>query len=349
MIKQLIGLSLNILKSNFGELKKPYKLNFCITYKCNSRCKTCNIWKINAKNELSIDEIKLFADKNRYFKWIELTGGEVFLRNDFVDIIKTFKASNPFIVTFPTNCLVNETLMLEKIKQILELKIPRIAITLSLDGNEQMHDYIRGIPGNYKKTINMFKQLNKLKKNHKNLFFVFGYTISKYNQGHFNEAFESIKQHIPDIKYNDFHINIAQQSDNYYGNKEDNTLIPDKQIVLKELREIVKNREFEFSAIQYIESKFLKKLIEFIETRKQPMKSKSLIDSLFIDAYGNIFPSIMWNMKIDNIKNINFDLNNIWAGKKADEIRKMIKENKEPVQWTSCEAYQSIVSEIFKF
>ena len=120
MIKQLIGLSLNILKSNFGELKKPYKLNFCITYKCNSRCKTCNIWKINAKNELSIDEIKLFADKNRYFKWIELTGGEVFLRNDFVDIIKTFKASNPFIVTFPTNCLVNETLMLEKIKQILE-------------------------------------------------------------------------------------------------------------------------------------------------------------------------------------------------------------------------------------
>ncbi len=348
MIKELFGLSLNILKSNFINLKKPYKLNFCITYKCNSKCKTCNIWQIKPRNELSINDIKKFAHKNKYFKWIELTGGEVFLRSDFVEIVKTFKEIDPFIITFPTNCLVNEKLMLEKIKQILELKIPRIAITLSLDGNQEMHDFIRGIPGNFKKTINMFKQLKKLKKKYNNLIFIFGYTISRYNQGHFNETFESIKKYIPEIKYNDFHINIAQKSNNYYGNEKNyNELIPNKQIVLKEIEDIITNREFEFSVIQYIETLFLKNLIKFIKTQKQPIKSRSLIDSLFIDSYGNIYPSIMWDEKIGNLKEIKFNLMNIWNSKKAKNIRLQIIKNKEPIQWTSCEAYQSIIGKLF--
>jgi hypothetical protein len=29
--------------------KKPYKINFAVAYRCNSRCKTCGTWEIYKK------------------------------------------------------------------------------------------------------------------------------------------------------------------------------------------------------------------------------------------------------------------------------------------------------------
>ncbi len=64
----------------------------------------------------------------------------------------------------------------------------------------------------------MFKRLKELKKEYSNLYFVFGYTLSKFNKGEFQKTYEAVKLEIPDIRYNDFHINLAQISSNYYGN-----------------------------------------------------------------------------------------------------------------------------------
>jgi MoaA/NifB/PqqE/SkfB family radical SAM enzyme len=346
MFKQLAKIGSSVLLSNLTMPSHPYKLNFCITYKCNSRCKTCNIWKSAPKNELSLSEITQFAEKNRSFSWIEFTGGEVFLRQDFTEIIRAFNnTSHPFLVTFPTNCLASESNILNKIDKILGMGIPKIAITLSLDGNEAVHDFIRGVPGNFKKTISLFKKLQEIKKTHKNLFIIFGYTLSKYNQGRFKETFEAVRKLIPDISYNDFHINIAQASGNYYGNeKQFDTIMPDAGIAASEIAFLLKNRKFEISAVQHIESKFLNNLILFLQEGIQPMKSRSMIDSLFLDSYGNIYPSIMWDKKLGNIRETGFSLQPIWNSKAVQEVRTAIAQGKEPLQWTSCEAYQSILS-----
>ena len=346
MFKQLAKIGSSVFMSNFTMPSHPYKLNFCITYRCNSRCKTCNIWKSAPKKELSLAEITKFAEKNRFFSWIEFTGGEVFLRPDFVEIVNVFNnTSHPFLITFPTNCLANESTVLSKIDKILSIGIPKVAITLSLDGNEVMHDFIRGVPGNFKKTISLFKHLYEMKKTHRNLFIIFGYTLSKYNQGRFRETFDAVKKLIPYISYNDFHINIAQASGNYYDNeREFNAIAPDAKIAASEIAFLLKKRKFEINVVQHIESKFLNNLIIFLQEGIQPMKSRSMIDSLFLDSYGNVYPSIMWNKKLGNIIETSFNLDRIWNSKTAQEVRKAIVQGNEPMQWTSCEAYQSILS-----
>lgn len=342
-MKEFFGLASNIIRSNFAELKKPYKLNFAVTYRCQSRCAMCNIWKTKPANELSIEEIAEFARKNPYFNWIELTGGEIFLRNDIVDIVRAFhKYSDLYLLTMPTNSLCSHELVKTELKSMLELGIPKIAVTVSLDGYKELHDSIRGIPGNYEKAISMFKMLAELKKEFKNLYFVFGYTMSKLNEGKFMETFEKVKKDIPEIKFNDFHINVVQMSDNYYGNS-DNDIIPNKEIVAGELKEIIKNRKREFGIISSIESTFLKNLVKYVETGKIPFRSRSFEASLFLDSYGNVFPSIMWNEKIGNIRECGYSLDALWNTELAKEIRKRIKKGDEPMQWTSCEAYQSIV------
>ena len=342
-MKEFFGLASNIIKSNFTELKKPYKLNFAVTYHCQSRCAMCNIWNTKPTNELSIEEIVEFARKNPYFNWIELTGGEIFLRSDLVDIVRVFrKYSNLYLLTIPTNSLCSHELVKTELKDMLKLGIPKIAVTVSLDGYKELHDSIRGIPGNYEKAINMFRMLTELKKEFKNLYFVFGYTMSKLNEGKFIETFEKVKKDIPKLKFNDFHINVVQMSDNYYGNS-DNNITPNKEIVAGELREIIKNREKEFGVIPSIENTFLKNLIKYAETGKIPFRSRSLEASFFLDSYGNVFPSIMWNEKIGNIRECGYSLDVLWNTESAKKIRDRIKKGDEPMQWTSCEAYQSIV------
>ncbi len=181
-IKRLVSIGYTAVKSNFTALKRPYKLNFAITYRCQSRCLTCNIWKKTPQNELTIEEIRDFAKKNNYFKWIELTGGEVFLRSDLVDIAEAFNRYSPlYILTMPTNSLTNHDYIISKLSAILNLGIPKIAVTVSLDGYRELHDKIRGVPGNYDKAIDLYKRLIELKKSYKNLYFTFGYTISGYN------------------------------------------------------------------------------------------------------------------------------------------------------------------------
>ena len=341
--KEFLGLGLTALKSNFMALDKPYKLNYAITYRCNSRCKTCSIWKQKPVNELTLEEVQEFARKNRSFRWIELTGGEPFLRGDVMEIVRAFKENSPglYLLTLPTNSLCNLEKEAAQIAEMARMGIPKIAITISLDGNREYHDRVRGIPGNYDRAIALFRRLHDLGRTHPAITPVFGYTLSKVNQGHFREAFESVKDEISYVTHNDFHINLAQLSDNYYGNGGED-ILPDKDVALSEVEYFFRNlrRDSPMSMVEYT---FIKKLIEFIKTGVPPMKCRSMDASLFMDSTGNVYPSIMWNRKIANVRDIAYDLGAVWKGPLANGLRQQIREGKDPKHWTSCEAYQSIV------
>jgi Fe-coproporphyrin III synthase len=344
--REFLGLGLTALESNLTALAKPYKLNYAVTYRCNSRCRTCNIWLQTPKDELTLEEVRKFAKKNDSFRWLSLTGGEPFLRSDLLGIVGAFKENFPglYLLTIPTNSLCSLDKEVAQIEEMLEMGIPAIAITVSLDGNREFHDKVRGVPGNYDKAISLFKRLSELRKTHPNLSPVFGYTISRINQGHFQETFESVKREIPGITHNDFHINLAQLSDNYYRNSGE-AILADKQVALNELAYLFRNMR-RGSLMSRVEYAFIRGLIGFAKTGKPPMRGKGLDASLFLDSVGNVYPSIMWNRKIANLREIDYDLGRVWHGREANEIRKTIREGKDPANWTSCEAYQSIVGNV---
>ena len=81
--------------------KKPILAVFNVTRHCNQRCLMCHIPKIS--KELSIEEIKIFADKLQKFGIIEvyLQGGEPLLRKDIIEIVDVFieKSIRPSIIT----------------------------------------------------------------------------------------------------------------------------------------------------------------------------------------------------------------------------------------------------------
>lgn len=337
-------LAYEALKSNFTALEKPYKLTFAITMNCQSRCLTCNIWQLRPSNELSLEEIRTFAQKNPYFRWVSITGGEPFLRQDIVEIVRAFKENwkGLYLVTIPTNSLCREGKIIDNLREMAMLGVPKITITVSLDGYRELHDKIRGVPGNYDRALSLFKAIRDLSKEYKNLGVVFGYTISTMNNGSFEETYNKVRHDVPGLTLNDFHINLAQISGAYYRN-EGAKIVADKEAALKDLNFAYSGRVFSLGPEEIIEASFLRNLIRFADTSKAPMKCRSMDSSFFLDNWGNIYPSIMWDYKIANLREIDFDLSKAWNGERAAEARSIIAQGKDPQHWTSCEAYQTIL------
>src|SRR5687767_13390873 len=85
-LRRSAHLGMALLKTTATRPAAPLKLNLCLTYWCQYRCKTCNIWQRQPTDELTTDEILALVRENPHVTWADLTGGEIFLRPDIDDI-----------------------------------------------------------------------------------------------------------------------------------------------------------------------------------------------------------------------------------------------------------------------
>ena len=132
-----------------------------ITGKCNLQCKHCymNSSLGIKKNELKTEEWKdFFREVKKDFgkkTGIYITGGEPFFREDIFEILEFLKKES-FKTSVVSNGLLINRKNIEKIKSLV------VGISISLDGFEESHNYLRG--GNfYKKTLESIKLLKENK------------------------------------------------------------------------------------------------------------------------------------------------------------------------------------------
>lgn len=81
-----------VIKARY--FKSPFFVKFEATNACNHKCCMCSRWKDYKKeDELSLERIEKIAENLKKLKVtdVSLTGGEIFLRKDILDLIKIFK------------------------------------------------------------------------------------------------------------------------------------------------------------------------------------------------------------------------------------------------------------------
>lgn len=96
-------------KINFNQpvLMNLTRCYYYLTYKCNSRCRYCNIWdgmhrETNGSRYSLLPEIKgiIKSLKRLGTEYIDFTGGEILLRNDLIPILAIAKEEGfPIIIT----------------------------------------------------------------------------------------------------------------------------------------------------------------------------------------------------------------------------------------------------------
>lgn len=99
------------------------------------RCKMCNIWNhpTEKSKELVADDLKILPR----LKFINLTGGEPFIREDLEQIVKECYRHTDRIVISTSGWFEDRVIALAK-------KFPRIGIRISIEGLSDKNDRTSG-------------------------------------------------------------------------------------------------------------------------------------------------------------------------------------------------------------
>ncbi|MFH1427214.1 MAG: radical SAM protein [Patescibacteria group bacterium] len=308
--------------------KQPIDCVLAVTYLCNSKCVMCDIWKNQDNTMLSPEK---FLELPSSLKYINVSGGEPFLRNDIVEVVANIKKATPKAkIVISSNGFLTDRII-EKMKQMPE----GVGVALSLDGIGEMHDKIRGIPNGFNMTIKTLEELKKI--GIKNLRLAF--TVSTINVQDLSKVYDLAEKHGVELT-----LAFAQSSEFYFGGKE-NFANPDPKILKEQFDYIIKSELKKSKPKRWLRAYFAYGLYNFAKNNNQLLHSEAGTDYFFLDPFGKVFPSVIHNYVLGNVNEKKFS--ELWNSKKADDARNKVKASKKKA-WMICTARTAIIKHPFK-
>src|SRR5262245_1849057 len=177
----------------------PFSIVVSVSYRCNSKCQTCDVWR-KPNDDMTLEEWdKTFAKLGRGPLYFTFTGGEPFMRKDTAEIaLSAYRHCRPSVITIPTNGILTKQIIDQVDRLCAGAPGTNIGINLSLDEVGERHDEIRMVPGNWKKAMKTWTELKTLQKQHKNLVLTNHTVISNYNIDRFFEIYSGLEFLEPD-------------------------------------------------------------------------------------------------------------------------------------------------------
>ena len=314
----------------------PFNYTFSVTYRCNSRCKTCNIWKIQQKIphnlELKTDEwVKIIKNlKNTPF-WITISGGEPFLRNDLTEIIENIIEFNkPEIINIPTNSILSNTAdKIEEILEILKNSKTKLVINYSIDGIAEEHDKIRGVKGNWERTIDNYQRTKDLKKKYDNLILGIHTVVSKWNVRRLPEVARYL---INELTPDQYITEIAEERlemENFENKPTPNAEDYKNAInfLINEIEINMKNRTWKSlpKITEAFRIEYYKYVRDLYSGKHNGMKSYAGFATCQISPIGDVWECAVYASKMGNLRDFDYDFKKLWNSKQAQKVRERIK------------------------
>ena len=300
----------------------PFNLVVSVTYRCNSRCKTCNVWQRSAQ-ELTTDEWRaIFSRMGKTPYYLTFSGGEPFLRDDIVEVVRTAcDLCQPAIITIPTNALLTRVVP-EKVEEIVQAAqgIP-VGINVSLDGVGQEHDAIRGVEGSYQKALETYQALRAL--DYPNLTLSIHTVVSRFNVHRIPKIYEELWK----LEADSYISEIAEERVELHTTGMDISPSPEQYAKIADfLTAHIKNGSF--SGLARITQAFrmhyydLAKRILFEE--RQVIPCYAGFSSAHIAPDGDVWACCTRAEPLGNLRQTDYDLAPIWFGERAAAVRRSI-------------------------
>jgi len=309
-----------------NKVNLPIDCVLAVTYRCNSRCTMCDIWKLKDTPELELEQYKKLPPTLRD---INVSGGEPFLRQDIVELVRTLHETCPKArIVISTNGYLTD-LIKEKMREILKIA-PNAGVGISIDGIGEMHDKIRGIPGGFNLATKTVKVLRE-EVGMKNLRLAF--TVSKQNVDNLSKVYDLSRE-----LGVQFTLALAQSSEFFFGGKQIEG-VPEEKILNEQFDYVIKKELQSWQTKRWARAYFAKSLLDFAVTGKQALPSRAGFDLFFLDPFGNVYPSVVHNAVMGNLHEKNFE--EIWNSAEAATARTKVREAKTDV-WMICTARTAI-------
>lgn len=313
---------------------RPIHLTFFLTRRCNARCPFCFYLKSEETpstngDELSLAEIQQISGSFGKLLWLAFSGGEIFLRDDLVEVARTFYQNNkPAIMLFPTNGLLPEVIR-EKTEQILK-ESPRSIITvkLSLDGVQERHDEVRNTPGSFAKTMQTYQLLEDLADTYPNFELGINTVFCSENQDEMDGIIELVKG-LKAIKTHTISLVRGDLSDKSFKQVDRQKY----QNAIDRLECNLKDRSAPTYRFRGAKLKAAQDILQRRLIHQTGLEKRRLIPcyagrlNLVLHENGDVFPCEILTKKMGNIREAGYDISRVLESAEAKDIVRSINNN----------------------
>lgn len=286
----------------------PTDVSVITTYRCQMRCKMCNIWKYPSDERKEITPKDL--EKLTPLKFANVTGGEPFQRRDLEDIVSVLFTKAKRVVISTSGWHYQKIIN-------LATKFPNIGIRVSIEGLSQGNDDLRGRSGGFDNGLKVLLKLKEMGIRD----IGFGITVSNKNSEDMLWLYRLAKELKMEFATASFH-------NSYYFHKDDNK-ITNTAVVIKHFEELIHKLLKEDNPKSWARAFFNLGLINYINGGKRMLPCEAGLTNYFIEPYGDVYPcngleDRIWKESMGNIHDFrNFE--DLWYSEQARKVREMVK------------------------
>lgn len=323
----------------------PNRLVLDVTRRCNLRCSMCRTWEDPRRDELSVPEIADIMRQLPRLTWLDVTGGEPFLRKDAKALMLNIARTAPALTVlhFPTNGWFTKRVVETCAELIAERPEIQLIVTVSVDGPETVHDQIRGREGAFVRAMDTFAALRAMD----GVDVFVGTTLTRESQPTLEALGAALRERFPDFEAREWHWNRLQISEHFFGNGDREGLAPELNPESAPgrprggaVREHVERRGPPKSLVDLMELAFLINL-EFVERGESSgIPCESLRSTAFISPEGELYPCHVWDRPLGNLREHSFAT--LWHGDEVAQARGEVQRLACGGCFTPCEAYPAL-------
>lgn len=307
-------------------LRLPVNITVSVSYLCNSRCKTCNVWLL-PNDDLTLPEWdRVFESLGRSPYWFTFSGGEPTLRKDLPGMVASaYRHCRPGIINIPTNGIQHKVIP-GRIEAVLRAA-PKseVVINLSLDGVGTRHDDVRGVRNNWSHAMATYAALKDLKKQYSHLNLGVHTVISNFNIDAFPQLCEYVQRELrPDsfiteiaeerVELDTVGLGITPTAERY-------------SVAIDALLESLRDQHL--TGVAVVAQAFRRQYYELVKRtlreHRQVIPCLAGVASAQIAPNGDVWTCCVRAQSMGNLRDHDYDFGSVWRTGRADELRRSIK------------------------
>lgn len=272
------------------------------------KCQMCDIWKhpTDILKEIKAKELEILPP----LKFINITGGEPFVRNDLADIIEVCFTKSPRVVISTAGHHVDDILALAD-------RFPQIGIRVSLEGLSTVNDQLRGRDGGFDRGLRTLLGLREMGVKDIGI----ATTVSQKNCHDLIPIYGLAKNWGMDFATASYH-------NSFYFHKEDNFL-SNRDEVSRYFFDLADLLLKEKRPKDWFRAFFNIGLINYIHGNKRLLPCEAGSVNFFIEPYGDVYPcngleERYWKESMGNIREAD-SFEELWLSKQANAVREKVR------------------------
>ncbi len=318
----------------------PVRAVVALTRRCNLRCDACRTWSLPPGREMTPGEVQRLMRGMPGLVWLDLTGGEPFLRRDIREVFEAVLNATPSLAVlhFPTSGWFPGRAV--GCARLVRSRRPEVdlIVTVSLDGPRALHDTLRGRRGSYARAVETWRGLRDIP----GVEVRAGTTVGPANLAALDDLRSALHQDFPGFEDRLWHLNLMEVSRHFFANQGASAFRGPGAAAA--IRRALRGRWPPRSAVDLMETAYLLLALDRALGRDPGLDCHALHSGAFVAVDATLYPCHLWDRPLADLRARDFRVGEVWGSPDVLAARAEVVAGRCGGCFTPCEAYPTLAA-----